>query len=85
MGKLCDRISPLKIAVPAAFIAAVTAVIQAFSGNVTVFASARFWQFIFAGVPGIFVASGVFFLILLPLSFLCIQFLQNKMNNIEKG
>lgn len=134
MGKLCDRISPLKIAVPAAFVAAVTAVIQAFSGNVTVFASARFLQFIFAGglepaflvlladmapeekrgtlfgiasslrmtgiliaactgagvvyiagVSGIFVASGVFFLALLPLSFLCTQFLQNKTNNIEKG
>lgn len=134
MGKLCDKVSPLKVAIPAAFVAAVTAVIQAFSGNMAIFAGSRFVQFVFAGglepaflallarlapdekrgtlfgiasglrmigiliaassgagviylagVPGVFVASGVFFLILLPLLFFAYRIIKKNTTSNIKG
>ncbi len=49
MGKLCDKYSPFKIAVPAILLAATTMVIQALSFNMAMLGSARFVHFTSAG------------------------------------
>ncbi len=49
IGKLCDRYSPTKIALPATILAACTMVFQAYAVNVFMLGSARFFHFFAAG------------------------------------
>ncbi len=49
IGKLCDRYSPTKIALPATILAACTMVFQAYAVNITMLGSARFFHFFAAG------------------------------------
>lgn len=49
LGRLCDRIGPLKVAFPVILTAAAAAVVQAFSMNLVTFGTARFIAFFAAG------------------------------------
>lgn len=49
IGRLCDRYSPTKIALPATILAACTMVFQAYAVNIFMLGSARFFHFFAAG------------------------------------
>lgn len=49
LGKLCDKFPPIAVAIPAVLISAATMLVQGISGNLMIFSSSRFVNYLAAG------------------------------------